>query len=44
MKKFITKLLSLVIASAVAIGTLAGCDLVTTNVDRDMAQSGVYPV
>lgn len=38
MKKFITKLLSLVIASAVAIGTLAGCDLVTTNVDRDMAQ------
>ena len=38
MKKLITKLLSLVIAGAVAIGTLAGCDLVTTNVDRDMAQ------
>ena len=38
MKKFVTKLLSLILAGAVAVGTLAGCDLVTTNVDRDMAQ------
>ena len=38
MKKFFTKLITLVIAGALTLGALAGCDLITTNTDRDMAQ------
>lgn len=38
MKKFVTKILSLITAGVISLGMLAGCDLITTNVDRDMAQ------
>ncbi len=39
MKKIITKILSLVLTVALSIGFLGGCDLITTNVEADMAQT-----
>ncbi len=38
MKKIITKILSLVLTIALSLGFLGGCDLITTNVEADMAQ------
>lgn len=38
MKNFTKKLLSAITAGVLSIGALAGCSLITTNVDRDMAQ------
>ncbi len=38
MKKIITKILSLVLTVVLSLGFLGGCDLITTNVEADMAQ------
>ena len=39
MKKFLTKILSLVLTVALSIGFFSGCDLVTTDTEADMAQT-----
>ncbi len=38
MKKFITKILSLVLVLAMSIGFFSGCDLITTDTEADMQQ------
>lgn len=38
MKKVLTKIVTLLVALVLALGTFSGCGLVTTNTDRDMAQ------
>ena len=38
MKKLFTKILSVMISAALVLTVLAGCDLITTNTDRDMDQ------
>lgn len=38
MKKFLLKIVSLLIVCVLSFGFLNGCELVTTNVERDMAQ------
>ncbi len=38
MKKFITKILSLILTVVLSIGFFSGCDLITTDAEADMAQ------
>lgn len=38
MKKLFTKILSVMISAALVLTVLSGCDLITTNTDRDMDQ------
>ena len=38
MKKLLVKIVSLITATILSIGLFSGCDLVTTDVERDMNQ------